>query len=126
MNKELLKPSEAELEVMKVLWEEEKSLSAPEIVQRLKEKDIKWEKSTIYTLIDRLVKKKIIKQEKKDKLYYYSPSISKEEYAKIETARVLNKLFNGSVKDLIAALVESGNLKKEEFEEIKKLLGKEE
>ncbi|ADQ40848.1 transcriptional repressor, CopY family [Caldicellulosiruptor acetigenus I77R1B] len=126
MNNDLLKPSEAELEVMKVLWEEGKPLSAPEIVQRLKEKDIKWEKSTIYTLIDRLVKKKIIKQEKKDKLYYYSPSISKEEYAKIETARVLNKLFNGSVKDLIAALVESGNLKKEEFEEIKKLLGKEE
>ncbi|ADQ07087.1 transcriptional repressor, CopY family [Caldicellulosiruptor hydrothermalis 108] len=126
MNKDLLKPSEAELEVMKVLWEEGKPLSAPEIVQRLKEKDIKWEKSTIYTLIDRLVKKKAIKQEKKDKLYYYSPSISKEEYAKIETARVLNKLFNGSVKDLIAALVESGNLKKEELEEIKKLLGKEE
>jgi len=95
-------------------------------VQRLKEKDIKWEKSTIYTLIDRLVKKKVIKQEKKNKLYYYSPSISKEEYAKRETSRVLNKLFNGSVKDLIAALVESGNLKKEELEEIKKLLGKEE
>jgi predicted transcriptional regulator len=126
MNKDLLKPSEAELEVMKVLWEEGKALSAPEIVQKLKEKDIKWEKSTIYTLIDRLVKKKAIKQEKKNKLYYYSPSISKEEYAKIETARVLNKLFNGSVKDLIAALVESGNLKKEELEEIKKLLGKEE
>ncbi|AZT90352.1 BlaI/MecI/CopY family transcriptional regulator [Caldicellulosiruptor changbaiensis] len=126
MNKDLLKPSEAELEVMKVLWEEGKALSAPEIVQRLKEKHIKWEKSTIYTLIDRLVKKKAIKQEKKDKLYHYSPSISKEEYAKIETARVLNKLFNGSVKDLIAALVESGNLKKEELEEIKKLLGKEE
>ncbi|ACM60454.1 putative transcriptional regulator [Caldicellulosiruptor bescii] len=126
MNKDLLKPSEAELEVMKVLWEEGKALSAPEIVQKLKEKHIKWEKSTIYTLIDRLVKKKAIKQEKKNKLYYYSPSISKEEYAKIETARVLNKLFNGSVKDLIAALVESGNLKKEELEEIKKLLGKEE
>ena len=126
MNKDLLKPSEAELEVMKVLWEEGKALSAPEIVQRLKEKHIKWEKSTIYTLIDRLVKKKAIKQEKKDKLYYYSPSISKEEYAKIETARILNKLFNGSVKDLIVALVESGNLKKEELDEIKKLLGKEE
>jgi len=126
MNKDLLKPSEAELEVMKVLWEEGKALSAPEIVQRLKEKDIKWEKSTIYTLIDRLVKKKVIKQEKKNKLYYYSPFISKEEYAKRETTRVLNKLFNGSVKDLIAALVESGNLKKEELEEIKKLLGKEE
>ncbi|ABP67500.1 transcriptional repressor, CopY family [Caldicellulosiruptor saccharolyticus DSM 8903] len=126
MNKDLLKPSEAELEVMKVLWEEGKALSAPEIVQRLKEKHIKWEKSTIYTLIDRLAKKKAIKQEKKDKLYYYSPSISKEEYAKIETARILNKLFNGSVKDLIVALVESGNLKKEELDEIKKLLGKEE
>ena len=126
MNKDLLKPSEAELEVMKVLWEEGKALSAPEIVQKLKEKHIKWEKSTIYTLIDRLAKKKAIKQEKKDKLYYYSPSISKEEYAKIETARILNKLFNGSVKDLIVALVESGNLKKEELDEIKKLLGKEE
>ncbi|WP_039764009.1 MULTISPECIES: BlaI/MecI/CopY family transcriptional regulator [unclassified Caldicellulosiruptor] len=126
MNKDLLMPSEAELEVMKVLWEEGKALSAPEIVQRLKEKHIKWEKSTIYTLIDRLAKKKAIKQEKKDKLYYYSPSISKEEYAKIETARILNKLFNGSVKDLIVALVESGNLKKEELDEIKKLLGKEE
>lgn len=126
MNNDLLKPSEAELEVMKVLWEEGKALSAPEIVQRLKEKHIKWEKSTIYTLIDRLAKKKAIKQEKKDKLYYYSPSISKEEYAKIETARILNKLFNGSVKDLIVALVESGNLKKEELDEIKKLLGKEE
>lgn len=54
--KELPKISEAELEVMKVLWSKSPQ-TANEVIEEL-EKNMDWNPKTIRTLINRLVHKK--------------------------------------------------------------------
>ena len=63
--------SDAELEILEVLWKAGRALNASEIRVRLEEKK-NWERTTVLTLIRRLLDKGIIIQEKQD-VYYYHP-----------------------------------------------------
>ena len=74
MRKDLAgKISDSELEVMKLLWHAEASLSITEIREKLQQAK-GWEPATIKTLVSRLVSKGAVRQEKRN-VYYYSPLI---------------------------------------------------
>lgn len=109
--------SDAELEILEVLWAADRALNAGEIRSVLNEhKD--WERTTILTLIQRLVKKGVIAQEKNE-VYYYTPCIAREDYVREETRNFVNKFFKGSTKNLAAALVDSDSLTKKDIEELR-------
>lgn len=116
--------SEAELAVMEVLWQSEKPLSAFEIRQALNSsrQSRQWERTTVLTLIRRLVEKDVLIQEKRD-IYYYSAGILREEYLKEETSNFLNRLYKGKAKDLIANLFQAESLSKEDVDELRKYIG---
>lgn len=107
--------TDAELDIMNVLWESEKPLSAYEIRMCFQDK---WKRTTILTLIERLVKKELVIQEKAD-IFYYSPAIKKEDYIKEETKNFIKKLYHGSSKDLIASLFQGEELTLHDLEELK-------
>ena len=111
------KISEAELEVMKVLWRQEKPVSFTDI--RVKLHALKgWEKSTINTLVRRLVEKGVITARELDKRRY-TPNISREAYVQAEEQSLLNKLYDGSAKNFVAALCHRGTLSREDIEELR-------
>ncbi len=109
--------SDAELEILEVLWSADDSLNAGEIRTRLEENK-NWERTTVLTLIQRLLKKGVIRQEKRE-VYYYVPCIKREEYVKEETKHFVDKFFKGSSRNLAAALVSSEALTKEDIEELR-------
>ncbi len=109
--------SDAELEILEVLWTANKALNAGEIRSILTEHKA-WERTTILTLIQRLVKKGALMQEKRE-VYYYSLCIKREEYVLAETNSFVNKFFKGRTKNLAAALVDSNALTKKEIEELR-------
>lgn len=109
--------SDAELEIMKILWKRQIPLSAYEIRQHL-EQSKQWERTTILTLIRRLVKKGAIHQEKKE-VYYYTANISEEVYAKQETKEFVDKIYHGNIKNLVTALFQGNNLTKQDIKELK-------
>lgn len=108
--------SEAELEIMEVLWQSDKPLSAYEIRQRLNETR-QWERTTVLTLIRRLVEKGILVQDKKD-IYYYSAGIARDDYLKEETRNFLNRFYKGKAKELIVNLFKADGLTKEDIKEL--------
>ncbi len=111
------KISNAELEVMKILWREKKAVPFTDI--RLELQTSKgWEKSTINTLIRRLVEKKAINTEKRDILYYI-PNVHESEYIQSEEQSMLDRLYEGSAKKFIAALCHRGQLKEKDIDELK-------
>ena len=63
--------SDAELEILEVLWEAGEALNANEIRTKLNERK-NWERTTVLTLIRRLLDKEILLQEKTE-VYYYCP-----------------------------------------------------
>ena len=114
----------SELEVMKLLWHAEDALPVTEIREQLQLQK-GWEPATIKTLISRLVSKGVVQQEKR-KVYYYSPLISEKEYSAWATGDLVSRLFNGSAKDLVAALVHSDGLTRDDIEELRSMFQVEE
>lgn len=110
------KISDSELEVMKLLWQAEDALPVTEIREAL-QRSRGWEATTVKTLVSRLVSKGVIAQEKRN-VFYYSPRITEQEYNAWATGNLIRRLYNGSAKDLVAALVHSEGLSRQDLEEL--------
>ena len=113
------KISDSELEVMKLLWQAEDALPVTEIREAL-QRSRGWEATTVKTLVSRLVSKGVIRQEKR-KVFYYSPVISQEEYNAWATGELIRRLYRGSAKDLVAALVHSEGLSRDDLDELRQM-----
>lgn len=99
------KISDAELEVMKIIWKKNETTSL-EIIKELQHS--KWKENTIRTLINRLIAKKAIGISKREgKTYTYVPLIQEDEYGTYATKKFLKQLFHGSTKELLSFLVEN-------------------
>ena len=109
----------SELEVMKLLWHAGDALPVTEIREKL-QKSKGWEPATIKTLISRLVSKGAVRQEKRN-VFFYSPIISEKEYSAWATGDLITRLYNGSARDLIASLVRSDGLTREDLDELQQM-----
>lgn len=114
--------SEAELEVMKVLWEEGQALPVNALREKLRLRK-GWEATTVKTLVTRLCQKGALRQEKK-KVFYYAPLITRAEYDAWATHDLIRRLYNGSAKALVSALVSSDGLTKDDIDELRRMFDK--
>ena len=111
------KISGSELEVMKLLWQAGDALPVTEIREAL-QRSKGWEATTVKTLVSRLVNKGVLRQEKRN-VYYYSPLISEDEYNAWATDDLIRRLYHGSARDLVAALVHSEGLTQDDMDELR-------
>ena len=74
----------------------------------------------VMKLLWRLVGKGALRQEKRN-VYYYSPLIGEQEYNAWATDDLIHRLYNGSARDLVAALVHSDGLTKQDLEELQNM-----
>jgi len=122
--KEIPQISEAELEVMKVLWGTGQATSS-QIVDKLKQ-STKWKPKTIQTLITRLVSKGAIRAEATaNKAFLYLPVINEDDYKAYANSSFLKKVYDGSINLMLASFIKEKKLSKEDIEGLKKLLDKE-
>jgi len=113
--------SEAEWQVMKVIWSRSQS-SAQDVIEALAG-STSWSSSTVKTLLNRLVKKKALKFEKEGKIYRYSAGVSEEECQRVEAESFLQRVFDGSLTPMLAHFVNKRGLSPAEVEELRRLLG---
>ena len=93
------KISDAELEVLKIIWKKEKANSL-DIINELEE--FNWNNNTVRTLIKRLLEKEAIEIiEKNGKSFTYVAKIKEEEYKFEKTKNLLNQLYDGDINKLI-------------------------
>lgn len=111
------KISDAELEVLKVVWTKKAPSTYAEIRTALGGEN-GWDSSTIRTLIRRLVEKGVLLQDKKD-VYYYTPKIAEAEFIKARTKEFLRKVYGGDAKHLISIMLGPDVLSPDELEEVK-------
>ncbi len=112
--------SEAEWEVMKILWKASPR-TANDIVKELTARTA-WKRETIRTLINRLVGKKVLKFEKKGRQYHYSPRVSEAECIRAETESFVRRFGPGSIEPMLAAFVEEKELSAEKIARLRQLL----
>ncbi len=110
--------TDSEYEIMKLLWRSNSKMTVAEVVNGLGND---WSASTVSTFLQRLLTKGIVACEKKGKTNLYYPLLRQSDYDMSETQSFLSKLYNGSVKNLVAALYENKKLSKEDMSELKKM-----
>ena len=115
-NKEI---STAELEIMEVLWRTNKPLSIQEVCEGIA--DSKWKYNTVGTMLLRLAEKGAVSSEKANRVILYSPILKKEDYKKEQTSKLISKLYGGSARELAVSLVGSGQMTKDDIEELRKM-----
>lgn len=116
--------SEAEFEIMKVIWDNN-PINTNEIVD-IVTKSSEWNMRTIHTLIARLEKKGAISHKKEGRIYIYSPVVKKEDYVKSESKSFLNKFYNGAVNKMVMNFIENDMLSQEDIQELRNILNEKE
>jgi len=115
----LTKISDAEMEIMKIIWQENNQITTATILEKLP-KDNSWKTTTVMTLVTRLIEKGILDVTKIGKLNHYSPKVTEEEYKEAQTNVFLDDMFNGSVKSFMATLFNGRKISKEDISDLKK------
>ena len=111
--------TDSEYLIMKVLWSENREMRVAEVEMALEGND--WTASTVSTFLQRLLKKGVVACHKKGKTNLYYPQLDRNEYDLTETESFLSKIYKGSVKNLVAALVEHKKLSDDDISDLKKM-----
>lgn len=120
--KSLPQISEAEFEVMKIVWKYA-PISTNEITDRLV-KTTKWNPKTIQTLIKRLVTKGVLSYEKQSRVFVYTPLVDEAEYIGQESNTFLNRFYDGNITAMLSAYIDNDKLSEAQIDELRSLLSK--
>lgn len=112
--------SEAEWEVMKVLWARAPRV-AQEIIAELAQR-MSWNHRTIRTLLSRLVKKGALDFSREGRAYLYRPKVTERECVKAASDSFLDRVFDGAIQPMLSHFVSQKKLTPKEIEELKKIL----
>ena len=113
--------SDAELDLMEVLWASSEPLTSAEVGERL-EAQRGWSMATVKTMLGRLAAKGAITHREDGRRFLYSPAIEREAYVGSESRRFVERLFGGRLSPLVARLAEEDGLDAKDIAEIEALL----
>ena len=115
----MLQPSE--WTIMEKLWD-----NYPKTIMQLYHElkvDPGWSKSTVNTLLGRMVKKDIIYYEEGTKAKQYYPKVLRDEVAINETESLIDRVYKGSVGMMMSTLIRNNNLTEQDIKELYDILG---
>ena len=110
------KITESEKKFADIIWQNE-PIGSGDLV-RICEKELKWKKSTTYTVLKNLCEKDIFQNENA----VVSSLITKDEYYVKQSIRFVENTFGGSLPKFLIAFIGAKKLSKHQAEELKKLI----
>ncbi len=120
--KSLPQISEAEFEVMKIVWKHA-PISTNEITDMLV-RTTSWSPKTIQTLIKRLVNKGALSYEKQSRVFVYTPLVGEAEYIGQESNSFLKRFYNGNITAMLSAYIDNDKLSEDDIDTLRALLAK--
>lgn len=114
--------SDAEWDVMEVLWSSPRPLTATDIDEALSDSDRDWSLATVKSLLSRLLAKQAVAPAKDGRRFLYSPKVAREACVARESRRLMDRLFGGRLSPLIAQLADEAPLDADDVAAIEKLL----
>ncbi len=123
MEKVAKRLSDAELEIMLVLWHSEQPVSASYILEALEGKR-KWALPTLMTVLTRLIKKDFLSCEKRGRNNFYRSIVEEDAYKEREGKSILEKLYGNSFKSFVTALYQSKAIGEKDLDELRDFLDK--
>jgi BlaI family penicillinase repressor len=120
MTTRYIKPTESELEILKVLWDRDLA-SVREVHEELaKTKDVGY--TTTLKLMQIMHEKGLVKRDDSFKTHIYQAAVSKERTQKHLLGKMINTLFGGSPTELVIQALGNHKPTPAELNEIQLLL----
>jgi predicted transcriptional regulator len=113
--------SEAELEVLKVLWEHT-SGTVREINTILRRQGRRWAYTTVQTLLQRLESKGHVQSDKTGTAHVYRASVSRDDLLSRRLRELADQFCDGTASPLLLALVGDSRLTADEIKQLRQLL----
>ena len=114
--------SDAEWQVMKIIWMQGEQTSTDLI--KVLEKRFSWSKSTIQTLLARLVEKECLTREKQGKSFIYSALLTQEDSKKLLVQDIKDKVCSRRMKQLLANLIKECDFTLADLEGLEEVISK--
>ena len=120
LEKPAVELTEAEWEIMRVVWEKQPCAAGTVQEELAKSRDRAY--STVKTLMDRMVDKGWLKIERIRNLQLFHSCISEVEARRGEFRKMLKRAFDGALTPMVQFLIEHEGLSKEEAAQLRELV----
>ena len=114
--------TEAEWEILKVVWKEEPCAAGT--VQEALAKSKDWAYGTVKSTMDRMVEKGFLEITRIRNLQLFKSCISQVEARRGELRKMLARAFDGALTPMVQFLIEHEGLSKDEASGLRKLVNK--
>lgn len=110
--------SNTEREILEYLWYKGTTVKTGELLEAFNEKGKNWKPQTLNTLLLRLNEIGLVNRERGA----VSAAYTKSEYDRIVAKDILETAYSGKLSNFVTALIESGKIEQEEYDELKQML----
>ncbi|MEW6251926.1 MAG: BlaI/MecI/CopY family transcriptional regulator [Planctomycetota bacterium] len=111
----------AELEVLKVLWEEGPG-NVRAVLETLVHRGRSVAYTTVQTMLTRLEQKGFVRSDKSGPAFVYRAAITREQISRSRLKKLLEQLYDGAAGPLVLHLVKTQRLRPEELDELHRLV----
>lgn len=116
----MMQISDAEWQVMKIIWMQGEQTST-DLIRVLAER-FDWSKSTIQTLLDRLVEKECLTRKKEGKSFVYSALLTLDQSRDLLIKDIKDKVCSRRIKNLLADLIMECDFTLADLEELEAVI----
>ena len=114
--------SDAEWQVMKIIWMQGEQTSS-DLIRVLAER-FDWSKSTIQTLLARLVEKECLTRKKEGKFFVYSALLTLDQSRDLLVQDIKDKVCSRRIKNLLADLIVECDFTLADLEDLEAVISK--
>ena len=114
------RPTESELEILQVLWNEKAATVRTVHEELLKTKEAGY--TTTLKLMQIMFEKGLVTRDDSSKTHIYKPAVTREKTQQQFLNKMINTLFAGSSSDLVLQALGGHNASEEELEKIQQLI----
>lgn len=122
MGTKFVKPTESELDILKILWHKETATVRDVHEELAQHKDAGY--TTTLKLMQIMHDKGLVKRNDSSKVHIYQANVSQEKTQKQLLPKFINTLFSGSATELVMQTLGNHKPTAEEIDEIQQLLNK--
>lgn len=121
MAKKPVELGEAELAVMRVLWDDG-PLTVRDVMKRLHDRGRMVAYTTVLTFLTRLEQKNVVASDKRDTAYVYRARISRQSVSASRIRSLVDQLYDGAAAPMLLQLIENEKFSPGEIAQLRKLI----